>query len=137
MSAEENKNFVRSIFDQMANGNGRALSDAMADDIRWVAKGDGAWSGTWTSKAEVVHGVLLPLLSQFASEYRSEVDRVLADGDHVVVESRGTATTKRGETYRQNYCYVFRIDDRRITEVVEYCDTALTERVLDPPVGIG
>ncbi|OLF05772.1 hypothetical protein BLA60_35290 [Actinophytocola xinjiangensis] len=133
MSTEENREFVRGIFAQMAAGNGRALTDAMADDITWVARGDGAWSGTWRSKAEVVHGVLLPLLSQFADQYRSKLDRVLADGDHVVVESTGSATTHRGEFYEQTYCYIFRVADRRITEVVEYCDTALTERVLDPP----
>jgi uncharacterized protein len=37
-----------------------------------------------------------------------------------------------GQAYRQTYCFVFRVADGRITEVVEHCDTALVERVLTP-----
>jgi ketosteroid isomerase-like protein len=134
MSAEENKKFVQGIFEQMAAGNGRALSDAMADDFRWVVPGDGAWSGTWESKASALHEMLLPLMAQFDGDYRSEVDLILADEDRVVVQSRGYATTKRGEPYHQTYCYIFRVAGDRLTEVVEYCDTALVERVLEAPI---
>jgi ketosteroid isomerase-like protein len=134
MSAEENKKFVREIFHQLAQGNGMAFTDAMADDMRWVSKGNSAWSGTWNSKAELLNGALLPLLAQLVGDYRSEFDGILADGDQVVVQSRGKGTTKRGEVYDQHYCYVFRVADRRITEVIEYCDTAMAERVLDPPL---
>jgi ketosteroid isomerase-like protein len=134
MSADENKKFVQGIFAEMAGGNGRALTDAMADDFRWVVPGDSAWSGTWGSKSAVLTDLLLPLMSQFAGEYRSEVDLILADGDHVVVQSRGYATTKRGESYHQTYCYIFKVADGRLTEVTEFCDTALVERVLEPLV---
>jgi ketosteroid isomerase-like protein len=52
----------------------------------------------------------------------------------VIVQARAHATTTRGEAYNQIYCFIFRIADGQLAEVVEYCDTALVERVLDQPV---
>ena len=75
-------------------------------------------------------GLLHPLFRQFDG-YRSQADLLLAEGDRVVVQARGTAKTTRGASYNQTYCYIFRVADGRISEVIEYCDTALVERVLD------
>ncbi|MEV6771241.1 nuclear transport factor 2 family protein [Nocardia sp. NPDC051030] len=129
MSPIENKALIRGIFEQMARGNGRALTDAMSDECRWTFPGEWSWSGTWEPKSTVVHGLLRPLLTQFA-DYRSEADLILADDDRVVVQARGIGTTVAGEPYPQTYCFLFRIADGRITEVIEHCDTALVERVL-------
>ncbi|MEO3784056.1 nuclear transport factor 2 family protein [Actinocorallia sp. B10E7] len=131
MDIDQNKQFVQRIFEHMAEGNVRAMSDALADDCRWVFPGNWSWAGEWASKPVVVNGLLRPLMAQFAGDYRSEADLILADGDRVMVQARGYATTMNGEPYHQTYCYIFRVADGRITEVVEHCDTALVERVLD------
>jgi uncharacterized protein len=132
MSATENKKLLEDIFDDMARGNTRAMSEAMADEFRWVFPGDWSWSGTWEPKQAVLDELLRPLMAQFES-YRSEAGLILADGNRVVVQARSRATTKRGDPYNQTYCYIFRVRDGRLTEVVEHCDTALVDRVLDPP----
>jgi len=132
MSTAENKKLIQEIFDQMSQGNTRAMSDAMADDFRWVFPGNWSWSGSWEPKQVVLDGLLRPLMAQFI-DYRSEADLILAEGDRVVVQARGYATTTRGEPYHQTYCYIFRVADGQLTEVVEHCDAALVERVLDRP----
>lgn len=136
MSAEQNKMLLRHVFDELALGNPRAMSDAMADDCRWVFPGDWSWSGAWEPKQVVLDDLLRPLMAQFEGHYRSQATMLIADGDHVVVQARGSATTKRGDAYNQTYCYVFQVRDGQLTEVVEYCDTALVERVLDPPARV-
>jgi ketosteroid isomerase-like protein len=128
---EANKKLLREIFDQMAKGNTRAMSDAMADDFRWVFPGDWSWTGTWGPKDVAVKGMLRPLMKQF-TEYRSEADLILADGDRVIVQAHSQATTTRGDAYDQTYCFIFRVQDGKLTEVIEHCDTALVERVLKP-----
>ena len=133
MSAAENKQLLQDVFDQLAVGNGRALRDAMADDFRWIFPGAWSWSGVWEPKQVVVDRLLRPLMAQFDGGYRSQADLILADGDRVVVQARGHATTTRGDDYHQTYCFVYRVRDGRLTEVVEHCDTALVERVLEPP----
>jgi ketosteroid isomerase-like protein len=132
MSATENKKLVKDVFDQLAIGNARAMSDAMADDFRWVFPGDWSWSGVWEPKQVVLDALLRPLMAQFES-YRSKADLIVADGDRVVVQAHSEATTKRGDAYDQTYCFVFRVRDAQLTEVVEHCDTALVERVLELP----
>ncbi|MFB7721472.1 nuclear transport factor 2 family protein [Nocardia sp. NPDC056100] len=132
MNTLENKEFIRGVFAQLAQGNTRALSEAMADDCRWTFPGNWSWAGTWEPKTQVLHGLLRPLMTQFADGYRMEADFVLADEDRVVVQARGYGTTTRGEAYPQTYCLILRMADGRITEIIEHCDTALVERVLDP-----
>lgn len=135
MSATENKKLLTDVFEQMAAGNTNAFRDAMSDDFRWVFPGNWSWSGVWEPKQVVLEEMTGPLMAQFES-YRSEADEILADGDRVVVMARSTATTKRGEAYDQHYCFVFRVRAGKITEVVEYCDTSLVERVLEPPARV-
>lgn len=130
VSAIENKKLLAHIFEQMAAGNTAALSEAMADDFRWVFPGGWSWSGAWESKAVVLNGLLRPLMAQF-TEYRVAADFVVATADRVVVQARGHGVTTRGERYDQTYCFIFRVTDGQLTEVIEHCDTALVERVLD------
>ncbi|MBV8968127.1 MAG: hypothetical protein JO331_03580, partial [Verrucomicrobia bacterium] len=59
--------------------------------------------------------------------------RILADDDYVVVECQGDATTLSGARYANTYCLVIRLVDGRLREMTEYMDTALVERVLQPP----
>ncbi|MEU2039120.1 nuclear transport factor 2 family protein [Nocardia niwae] len=132
MTAIENKKLLMEIFEQMSLGNTRAFSDAMADDFRWIFPGDWSWSGTWEPKSVVLDHLLRPLMTQF-TEYRSAAERIVAEDDHVVVRARAQAVTTRGESYDQTYCFVFRVADGKLREVVEYCNTALVERVLTRP----
>ncbi len=133
MSAAENKKLLQDIFAQMAQGNTRALTDAMVEDFRWTFPGSWSWSGTWEPKQVVLDELLAPLFAQFADRYQSHAELVLADEDRVVVQTRGRVTTNRGDDYHNTYCYIFRVADAKLTEVIEHCDTALVERVLDPP----
>jgi uncharacterized protein len=133
MSASENKLLLQDVFDQLAAGNGRALRDAMADDFRWIFPGRWSWSGIWEPKQVVVDRLLGPLMAQFDGGYRSEADLIVADGDRVVVQARGQARTRRGDDYPQTYCFIFRVRNGQLAEVIEHCDTALVERVLEPP----
>jgi ketosteroid isomerase-like protein len=133
MNTDENRLLVRGIFDRMAQGDTRAMTDAMAEEFRWTFPGSWSWAGTWGPRRAAVDGLLRPLMKQFTGGYRSEADLILADADRVVVQARGYATTTRGEPYHQTYCYIFRILDGRLIEVIEHCDTALVERVLHQP----
>ncbi|MEU6558576.1 nuclear transport factor 2 family protein [Nocardia nova] len=131
MSTDDNRALLRNIFDRTATGDARALSDAMADEFRWTFPGHWSWSGSWGPKTTALQGLLRPLMSQF-TDYRLIADAIHADGDQVVVRAHAAAVTTRGAAYDQVYCFVFTVAEGLLTEVVEYCDTALVERVLEP-----
>jgi uncharacterized protein len=131
----ENKQLLSTVFDALATGDTRPFVAAMADDLRWRFAGEWSWALDWgATKQEVRDNLLGPLMAQYP-DYRSSAEEILADGDRVVVRARANAMTVRGDAYPQAYCYVFGVIDGQITEVIEYCDTALVERVLELPVG--
>jgi ketosteroid isomerase-like protein len=133
MSARENRQLLASIFDSLAAGDGRPLVEAMDDHCRWRFAGQWSWARDWgKTKREVQRNLLRPLMAQFAG-YSCRAEEIIAEDDRVVVRARADATTTRGDAYPQSYCYVFRVQNGRLVEVLEYCDTALVERVLDLP----
>lgn len=133
MSADANKQLMQQIFSELANGNGRPMIDATADDCSWVVTGTTAWSRTYSGKDAIVREVMAPLFAQFADRYTNTPERFIANGDHVVVESRGRVTTKQGLPYNQSYCLVCRLADGQLREVTEYLDTELVTAALAPP----
>jgi uncharacterized protein len=133
VNAMENKALMREVFDELARGNGRPFVDALADSIRWRIIGSTDWSGIWDGKPAVREKLLDPLFAQFATRYRNRPVRLIAEGDWVVIESRGDVITKTGQPYRNTYCYVCRLEDGKIRELTEYCDTDLLTKALAPP----
>jgi len=57
---------------------------------------------------------------------------LLPEGDFVVVEAKGDNVTKTGVRYDNEYCMIWRLQNGRIREIKEYCDSALVERALGP-----
>src|SRR5882672_8711041 len=110
MSAtEENRKLIEGIFAELGRGNREPWVEAMAEEIRWTTSGSSVWSRAFQGKAVVLNELLGPVRAQLVERVRLTVRRVLADGDHVVVEAAGQATTKGGKPYNNEYCFVFRI----------------------------
>ncbi len=63
--------------------------------------------------------------SQLAGPLSVTAHRFIAEGDYVVVEARGRATSKTGVAYNNSYCVVFRVSGGKIQEATEYLDTEL------------
>jgi ketosteroid isomerase-like protein len=127
---EQNKQLMQTIYTALASGDRRPFRDRMADNIQWTIIGSTKWSGTHVGREAVSEKLFRPLFALFADTYTNTAHRVLADGEYVVVESRGKVTTKAGKPYHNHYCQVFRLLDSKIVEVVEYCDTALIDAAL-------
>jgi uncharacterized protein len=135
MSTAENKQLMERIFAAAENPDpavrDRSLFTAsLADDAKWTVTGQYSWSRTFTGRESILgdlHGHVRSLLVERA---RTIAHRFIADGDYVVVEARGDNLTKAGSRYDNDYCLVFRLENGRIKEVREYCDSVLTERAL-------
>jgi ketosteroid isomerase-like protein len=135
MNAAANRKLVEEIFAAAGSpdpvARDRALFIAsLADDVRWTVMGQYSWSRTFTGREAILtdlHGYVRSLLAERA---RTIAHRFIAEGDHVVVEARGDNITKAGVRYDNDYCLVFRLENGKIKEVREYCDSALTEKAL-------
>jgi ketosteroid isomerase-like protein len=135
MSATANKTLLQHAFDHLARGDGAPFVALMAEDFTWIFRGSTHWTGRYAGKAVVREQLLAPLFANFAGTYTNTARRIMADGDMVVVECEGKVATKAGPRYDNKYCYVIRMANGQMTELTEYMDTALADRVLAPPRG--
>jgi ketosteroid isomerase-like protein len=130
MGAKENKQLVQQIFEELSKGNPELLVASMADDFRWTVTGSTKWSRTYEGKQSVLVELFGPLRARINGRLRTTAHRLISEGDFVVVEARGSNTTKSGVPYNNNYCFVFRLGDNRLKEVTEYFDTELVTTAL-------
>lgn len=130
MSAADNKKLVQQIYTDAASRSGTTFIDNVADDVRWVVTGQYSWSRTFEGRDAVVNDLHGHVRSVLAERARTVAFNFIAEGDYVVVEAKGDNVTKSGARYDNDYCMVWRLQDGRIKEVREYCDSALTERAL-------
>ncbi|OKO68409.1 nuclear transport factor 2 family protein [Bradyrhizobium sp. AS23.2] len=137
MSASANKKLMQDIFAAAANPDPAARDRALfaaspADDARWIVTGQYSWSRTFSGKEAILNDLHAYVRSCLRDRTRTVARRFIADGDIVVVEAKGDNVTPEGVRYDNHYCLVFRIEDGKIKEIREYCDSVLTERALGP-----
>lgn len=132
MSAAENKKLVQQVYTDSANRSGTTFVDHLAEDAVWVVTGQYSWSREFRGREAIQNGLLGHLRSLLAARPRTVAFNFIAEGDYVVVEARGDNVTTAGVRYDNQYCMVWRVEDGRIKQIKEYCDSALVERVLGP-----
>ena len=132
MSAADNKKLVQQIFADSAARSGTTFADNIAEDASWVVTGQYSWSHEFRGRDAIQNGLMGHFRSFFAERPRTLAFNFIADGDYVAVEARGDNVTKAGLRYDNQYCLVFRIENGKIKQIKEYCDSTLVERVLGP-----
>jgi ketosteroid isomerase-like protein len=132
MSAADNKKLVQQIFADSAARSGTTFADNLAEDASWVVTGQYSWSHEFRGRDAIQNGLMGHFRSFFAERPRTLAFNFIADGDYVAVEARGDNVTKAGLRYDNQYCLVFRIENGKIKQIKEYCDSTLVERVLGP-----
>jgi len=130
---EQNREIMAGVMDALSRGDTKPFAEAMADDFTWRLTGSTAWSGVYAGKDDVRGRLIKALFAQFSTTYTNTPRRILADGDHVVVECRGEVSTTKGKSYNNEYCWVVRMREGKMAELTEYFDTALVTDALDPP----
>jgi hypothetical protein len=132
MSASDNKVLVKQIYADAAARSGTTFADNLAQDASWVVTGQYSWSHEFRGREAILNGLMGHFRSFFAERPRTVAFNFIAEADYVAVEARGDNVTKSGERYDNQYCMIFRIEDGKIKQIKEYCDSALVERVLGP-----
>ncbi len=132
MTVEANRKLVQQIYADSASRSGTTFADNLAADASWIVTGQYSWSHQFKGREAILNGLMGHFRSLIVHRPRSVAHNFIADGDHVAVESRGDNVTKSGLRYDNQYCMVFRIENGKIKEIKEYCDSDLVERVLGP-----
>ena len=129
MGAAENKKLIQDVLAAWGRGDGGAFFNILADDVRWTVIGSCPVSRTYTSKQEFFEGATKPLSAKLAGPIQPTVRNIIAEGDQVVLQWDGKATTKSGKPYNNSYCWVMRIADGKVKEGTAYIDTELVSEL--------
>ena len=130
MCAAANKKLVQQVYADAASRSGTTFADNLADDASWIVTGQYTWSHQFKGREAIMNGLMGHFRSLFALRPRTVAHHFIAEGDYVVVEAKGDNVTKAGLRYDNDYCMVWRIENGKVKEIKEYCDSALVERVL-------
>ena len=130
-----NRKLIEEIFAAASNPDPAARDRALfvaslADDATWTVTGQYSWARTFTGKQSILNDLHGHVRARLAERTRTIAHRFIADGDYVVVEAKGDNVTREGVRYDNDYCLVFLLEDGKIREIREYCDSVLTERAL-------
>jgi ketosteroid isomerase-like protein len=87
-----------------------SLIDHFADDISFVVMGTGSWSRSYDGKTIVLAELFAPLRARLAGRVTVSALRLIAEGDHVVVQASGRNTTIEGKAYDNVYCNAIRLE---------------------------
>jgi len=129
MSTVENKKLIQDVFAAWARGDGAAFFNTLADDVRWTVIGSCPVSRTYTSRQQFLEGAARPLSEKLAGPIQPTVRNVIAEGDNVVIQWDGRATTKAGKPYNNSYCWVMRLENGKVKEGTAYIDTELVSEL--------
>ena len=105
MGAAENKEIIHNMFAELSKGNADAFLGTLADDVRFTLIGSTKFSGVINGKQEFIERVLAPLGALLEGGIVMNVDNLISEGDHVVMQGRGKSTTKSGRPY--NNCLLY------------------------------
>ncbi len=129
MGIVDNKNLALAFYDAGNRGDMDTCFGFLADDIVWTSIGSTAVSGIYSDKDNLMANLLGPVFGELKAGISSVIDNMIAEGDFVMVQSRGTAETNDGRPYNNTYCHIMKILNGKIVELTEFCDTKLTSSI--------
>jgi ketosteroid isomerase-like protein len=124
MSNEQNKAIVRRAIAAIGRGDFDGFVAEAADDFTFTLIGTTPFSGTIQGKQAVLDGLRDVLGTRLeGGAIAMTIEHLIAEGDHVAEQARGTARTKNGKDYHNTYCRIWHLVDGQIRSVIEYLDT--------------
>jgi ketosteroid isomerase-like protein len=130
---DETRAFLTAMFDTWSAQNDPApFVAALSDDLVWTVTGTSPIAGVYRGKADYLSGVLRPLGERLVAIPTLRVLRMLVDGAWASLHLQGRGAGKRGENYDMDYCWMIRVQDQQIVEVIGFYDTTKVNALFAP-----
>ncbi len=129
-AAARNEAIVRDAFEGWATGGGNVF-DLLSPDVRWTIHGSGPVADTYQGVEDFVQRGSVPLVSRLASPLTPEVHNIWAIEDRVIIRFDASATTTSGAPYRNQFVWIFRMEDGSVVEAEAFLDLVAYQAVVD------
>lgn len=128
--SEANKQIALRFIEAMSEADAEAQAACLAPDAFTITKGFGGVSGR--RDRETMLATVEAFRELVPSGFRPRFDKVVAEGDTVVVEWEGDAVLSDGTPYANQYVFIFSFEGGRIKQLNEYFCTVLADNTILP-----
>ena len=129
----DNATIIRDAYDAFARGDVPAVLAVFDEQIEWHEAEGNPWhpGRPFIGPQQVVDGVFARIPESYEG-FTIQVDRLLADGDTVVMQGRYRATRGRstGRPLDAEVAHVWDLRDGKVVRFQQYVDTRQLARVL-------
>lgn len=128
MSVQQNKAIVLRTIKALEEADFETMLANMTDDIDFYVIGSTPFSGHHNGKQALLEDVLKPMAEQRDDEgYSEELLQIIGEAETVIMESRGRKRTRNGQSYNNEYAYIFHFRNGLICQWRCYLDTMLLQ----------
>ena len=122
------KDVAAAFFGKLVGGDFAGGFETLSDDATWTIIGDTPLSKRFTKDRLLTE--MIPMLSTFTVPAQMGVDEIIAEGDRAVVLANVHGVGPHGPYDQHTYCFVLRVTEGKVSEIVEYLDTCAVETAL-------
>ena len=126
--AERNKQIAHAFFGALTRSDVPAILSFYADDVKVHTMGNTLISGVF-DKAHVA-AAAHRVLDTFPKGVKFTIKTLTAEDDRVAIEAESRGEHVSGKTYANQYHFLMRVRDGKITEFKEYMDTEMVTDIL-------
>ena len=136
-TTETNKTLVRQFFSALNSGDAESIAESYAPEGSVQTMGNTLISGVFNR--EQISRSAGAIFDVFPQGIQFTVLDMVAEGDKVAVEATSEGEHISGQTYTNEYHFLFQFEDGKVLRLKEYMDTEQVTDVLcggqRPPFG--
>ncbi|WP_182897812.1 nuclear transport factor 2 family protein [Microbispora sp. H10830] len=132
----DNREIVLSAWRAFANHDLERIAAYFTEDAEWLAPAGNATAvaldvpSHMVGRSAIAQFIANDFPRLFARDVSVSFRGVYAEGDRVIVEETMSATLANGNSYVNDYCFIFELQEGLIHRVREYMDTARGHRMV-------
>lgn len=123
--------YVKELFNYLKTGETDMFFSKVSDDVNWTVMGTHPLAGTYQTKQDFVKSTFERLNKVLEEGVVLKVKNILVKDSTAVVEMESLSTALNGKPFNNTYCWIVKFENKTITKVRAYVDSALVQRVLD------
>jgi uncharacterized protein len=131
MTAEQNKELVTKTWRAFISGDLDTALANMSDEISWVIPGNLPNVSGLKRGKDAIRTFGKGVGVAFPKGLNSEIHKVHATDDNtVILELTNQGKAANGKDYRNEYCFIFEVENGKIRRVREYVDLLTVKETL-------
>lgn len=125
-------NKVKAVYDAFAKGDIPSVLEVLSADIEWTEAEGFPYGGTYRGPRAVLEGVFMRLGTEWQG-FAAIPHEFIDAGDTIVTLGKYSGTYKAtNRPFEADFAHVWKLRDGKATRFVQYVDTLLVQRAVDP-----